>query len=68
MNDRQVGIVTWFDKNKGFGFIRRHSGDDVVFNLTAVGAGLSELSLGQQVSFSVISDEGTHRALDITAV
>lgn len=68
MSDRQVGVVTWFDKNKGYGFIRRHSGDDVVFNSNAISAGVPEVSLGQQVSFSVVSDEGTHRALDVTAI
>ena len=68
MSDRQVGVVTWVDKNKGFGFIRRHSGDDVVFNVNALSAGVGELSLGQQVSFAVDTNEDTHRALDITAI
>jgi len=68
MSDRQVGVVTWFDKNKGYGFIRRHSGDDVVFHSNAINAGLHALSLGQQVSFSVSTDEDTHKALDITAL
>jgi len=68
MSDRQVGVVTWFDKNKGYGFIRRHSGDDVVFSSNEINTDTRGLSLGQQVSFSVISDNDTNRALDITAI
>lgn len=67
MNDRQVGVVTWFDKNKGYGFIRRHSGDDVVFHCNSI-AGYGDLSLGQQVSFSLSSEEETCKALDVTAI
>lgn len=67
MSDRQVGVVTWFDKNKGYGFIRRHSGEDVVFHRNSV-AGYHDLSLGQQVSFSLSIDEENYKALDVTAI
>ncbi len=45
------GIVAWFDPNKGYGFIRPESGDDVVVRASALcGATLHE---GQHVTFEV---------------
>ena len=53
MNDRQVGVVTWFDKNKGYGFIRRHSGDDVVFHCNSI-AGWSSIRYKQPESRATV--------------
>ena len=31
MSDRETGTVKWFNNSKGFGFIEREQGDDVLF-------------------------------------
>jgi len=67
MTDRQVGVITWYDHDKGYGFIRRHCGDDVLFHANAV-AEVTNPARGQQVSFSLQFNGDTLRALDISAL
>jgi len=50
----ETGVVKWFNGTKGWGFIRRESGEDVfVHYKVIVGEGYRSLSEGDQVQFEV---------------
>jgi len=51
---REAGTVKWFNAAKGYGFIRRESGDDVFVHYSAIqGDGYRSLEEGSRVSFEV---------------
>jgi len=54
----QVGIVKWFNAQKGFGFIQpENGGADVFVHISAVErAGLGTLTEGQKISFDLTTD------------
>jgi CspA family cold shock protein len=54
------GTVTWFNTQKGFGFIQPEDGSkDVFVHISAVErAGLTSLNEGQRVSYDLQSDRG----------
>ncbi|MFH0988891.1 MAG: cold-shock protein [bacterium] len=48
----EKGTVKWFNGTKGFGFIKRQSGEDVFVHFKAiVGDGFRTLNEGDQVQF-----------------
>ena len=50
----EQGKVKWFNAEKGFGFIERESGDDVIVHFSAIHSeGFKSLDEGQEVSFEV---------------
>ena len=65
------GTVTWFNSQKGFGFIQPSDGSkDVFVHITAVErAGLSGLNEGQKVSFDLErGQQGKMSATNLKAV
>jgi CspA family cold shock protein len=55
---RETGIVKWFNDEKGFGFIARENGDDVFVHFTAINMeGRRSLQEGQNVSFEVTAGQ-----------
>ncbi len=55
MAKRETGTVKWFNRNKGFGFIERETGEDVFVHFSGIsGEGYRNLNEGQQVSFLVV--------------
>jgi CspA family cold shock protein len=62
-----VGTVKWFNAQKGYGFIQPSDGSkDVFVHISAVErAGMSALSEGQKVSFTVITERGKQAASDL---
>lgn len=51
----ESGIVKWFNNDKGYGFIKRDSGEDVFVHHTAIvnQAGYRTLKEGDRVEFDV---------------
>ena len=49
------GTVKWFNEQKGFGFIRLDSGDDVFVHYSALqGDGFKTLKEGEPVEFDIV--------------
>ncbi len=50
----EVGTVKWFNNDKGYGFIKRESGEDVFVHHSAIqAAGYRTLNEGEKVEFDV---------------
>jgi CspA family cold shock protein len=48
------GTVKWFNNDKGYGFIKRETGDDVFVHHTAIqSSGYRTLNEGERVEFDV---------------
>lgn len=60
-DERETGVVKWFNATKGYGFITRDNGGDVFVHYSAIlGTGYRALEEGQRVKFSVVeTDRGT---------
>ncbi len=63
----EKGTVKWFNGAKGFGFIKRESGDDVFVHFRAiVGDGYRSLDEGDSVQFDVERGPKGLQALNVT--
>jgi CspA family cold shock protein len=50
----EQGTIKWFNANKGYGFIKRDSGEDVFVHYNAIeGDGFKSLDEGDRVQFEV---------------
>lgn len=68
-DDREVGIVKWFNVSKGFGFITRENGEDVFVHFRNIrGRGHRSLSEGQNVKFNVRQGDKGLQAEDVSVV
>ncbi|MDO9321709.1 MAG: cold-shock protein [Pseudomonas sp.] len=68
LGDRETGTVKWFNTSKGFGFISRDSGDDLVVHFRAIrGEGHRVLVEGQRVEFAVMQRDKGLQAEDVIA-
>jgi CspA family cold shock protein len=66
MENKEVGVVKWFNAAKGFGFITREGQDDVFVHYSAIQTeGFRKLVEGQQVEFSL---EQTDKGLQASEV
>ncbi len=66
---REQGIVKWFNASKGYGFIRRESGEDVFVHFSAIqGDGYRSLNEGQAVEFEVIRGPKGLQASNVTSL
>jgi len=64
----EIGTVKWFNNDKGYGFIKRETGEDVFVHHTAIQAqGYRSLNEGERVEFEVkqgpkgLQAENVHR-------
>ena len=64
------GKVKWFDPKKGFGFITPDDGGkDAFLHISALEtAGISQLEVGQAVSYELAEQRGKQAATDITII
>ena len=68
-DDREIGEVKWFNVNKGYGFIKRDSGEDVFVHFRAIrGRGHRTLAEGQKVRYHVTENERGLQADDVTVI
>jgi cold shock protein len=66
---REQGTVKWFNASKGYGFIRRQSGEDVFVHFSAIqGDGYKSLNEGQTVEFEVTKGPKGLQAANVTAL
>lgn len=61
----QIGVVKWFNANKGFGFIQPEAGGpDVFVHVSAIErAGLPSLVEGQKVGYEPLADKRSGKFL-----
>lgn len=68
-DDREEGLVKWFNVSKGFGFVTRDSGEDVFVHFRSIrGRGHRSLQEGQRVRFGVVESTKGLQAEDVTIV
>lgn len=68
-DDREEGIVKWFNVSKGFGFITRDNQEDVFVHFRSIrGRGHRSLQEGQRVKFGVVESTKGLQAEDVTVV
>ena len=69
MDERERGVVKWFNDKKGYGFISRESGKDIfVHHSSIVSDGFRSLKEGDPVEFSVKQDDKGQAAADVRKV
>lgn len=70
-DDRESGMVKWFNVNKGYGFITRDNGEDedVFVHFRAIrGKGHRTLVEGQRVRYYAIRNDRGLQAEDVTVI
>ncbi|ABC31937.1 Cold shock protein [Hahella chejuensis KCTC 2396] len=68
-DERESGIVKWFNPNKGFGFITREGGDDIFVHFRSIrGRGHRSLRQGQKVRFRTVEGDKGLQAEDVSPV
>jgi cold shock protein len=70
-----IGVVKWFNNEKGFGFISREDGPDVFVHYKAIkanedrkGDGYRSLQEGQRVRFTVSAGQKGPQADNVTVI
>ena len=67
MENRESGVVKWFNDKKGYGFIVRDEGGDVFVHYSAIlGEGFRSLKEGDRVEFVVKEDDKGLAAADVS--
>ncbi len=64
MAERETGIVKWFNKDKGYGFIARDSGGDVFVHYSEI-RNRDSLEGDDPVEFTVEQEKKGPRAKDV---
>ena len=65
---RETGVVKWFNAAKGYGFIVRDQGGEVFVHFKSIeGSGMRTLQEGAKVEFIVSQGQKGLEAKDVTA-
>ncbi|CAM4767596.1 unnamed protein product [Rotaria magnacalcarata] len=66
INEQETGIVKQWNKERGFGFIRRKvDGTDLFVHVKSLKDGLQSLEIGQQIQFRIGKNEKGEEATDV---
>lgn len=70
MAERELGVVKWFNGEKGYGFIARDNEEkDVFVHFTAIKAeGFRTLREGQRVEFEVVDGDKGPQAQNVEVI
>jgi CspA family cold shock protein len=70
MAERELGVVKWFNGEKGYGFIARDNEEkDVFVHFSAINAeGFRSLREGQRVEFEVVQGEKGPQAQNVEII
>lgn len=70
MAERELGVVKWFNGEKGYGFIARDNEEkDVFVHFTAIKAeGFRTLREGQRVEFEVVDGDKGPQAQNVDVI
>ncbi len=70
MAERELGVVKWFNGEKGYGFIARDNEEkDVFVHFSAINAeGFRTLREGQRVEFEVVDGEKGPQAQNVELI
>ena len=69
MDERENGVVIWFNDKKGYGFISRESGKDIFVHHSSIASdGFRSLKEGDRVEFSIKQDAKGQAAVDVRKV
>jgi CspA family cold shock protein len=70
MAERELGVVKWFNGEKGYGFIARDSGEkDVFVHFSAINSeGFRTLREGQRVEFEVVEGQKGPQAQNVDII
>lgn len=65
----KVGVVKWFNNEKGFGFISVEGENDIFVHFSAIEAdGYKSLEEGQKVEFEVVDGAKGPQAANVTRI
>ena len=66
---KEQGTVKWFNAGKGFGFIQRQSGEDILVHFSAIlSDSYRSLNEGQAVEFEVVRGPKGLQASNVQAL
>ena len=69
MSNREKGTVKWFNNDKGYGFIKRSSGDDLFVHFKSIQSnGFKTLNENQEVEFEVEQGRKGLEAMNVTVL
>ncbi|KJF85892.1 transcription antiterminator/RNA stability regulator CspE [Photobacterium leiognathi] len=70
MSNKTLGLVKWFNKEKGFGFLTQNNGGaDVFVHFRAIASeGFKTLTEGQKVSFDVEQGQKGLQAANVVSL
>ena len=68
--EKQAGVVKWFDKKKGYGFIATENGQDIFVHYLEIKGqdGYRELQEGDKVRFEIGESPRGQKAMNVFKV